>query len=107
MERNDVVEPNFKGFMADSVQVNWNAVRVIYDNGKKEDRMDDREITCQFYWTQSMVKYTEKYIPEELWEQHKKMCHKYRTARTMDETESMYHGLRAWWYPPGQWQRRP
>ena len=51
--------------------------------------------------TQSMVKYTEKYIPEELWEQHKKMCHQYRTVRTMDEAESLYHGLRAWWVSAG------
>ena len=64
--------------------------------------MDDRERTCEFYWTQSMVKYTEKYIPEELWEQHKKMCHKYRTTRTMDETESISHGLRAWWISAGE-----
>ena len=101
MERNGVVHTNFKGFMADSAQANWNAVRVIYGNGKKEDRMDDRERTCQFHWTQSMVKYTEKYIPEELWEQHKKMCHQYRTARTMDEAENLYHGLRAWWVSAG------
>jgi hypothetical protein len=51
MERNGVVNPNFKGFMADSAQANWNAVRIIYDNGKKDDRMDDRERTCQFHWT--------------------------------------------------------
>src|ERR1700738_4240256 len=63
--------------------------------------MDDRERTYQFHWTQSMVKYTEKYIPEELWEQHKKMCHQYRTARTMDEAENLYHGLRAWWVSTG------
>jgi hypothetical protein len=97
MERNGVVEPNFKGFIADIAQANWNAVRVIYGNGKKEDRIDDRERTCQFHWTQSMVKYTEKYIPEELWEQHKKMCHQYKLARTLNEAESLYHGLRAWW----------
>jgi hypothetical protein len=101
MERNGVVDTNFKGFMADNAHANWNAVWVIYGNGKKEDRMDDRERTCQFHWTQSMVKYTEKYIPEELWEQHKKMCHQYRTARTMDEAESMYHELRAWWVSAG------
>ena len=48
-----------------------------------------------------MVKYTEKYIPEELWEQHKKMSHQYRTAMTMDEAENLYHGLRAWWVSAG------
>ena len=101
METNGVVEPNFKGFMADSAQANWNAVRIIYGNGKKEDRMVDWERTCQFHWTQSMVKYTEKYIPEELWEQHKKMCHQYRMARTMDEADSLYYGLQAWWVSAG------
>ena len=74
---------------------------VIYGNGKKEDSMDDRERTYQFHWTQSMVKYIEKYIPEELGEQHKKMCHQYRTPMTMDKAENLYHGLRAWWVPAG------
>ena len=87
MERDGAVEPNFKGFMADSVHANCNAVWVIYGNGK-EDRMDDREGTCQFHWTQPMVKYSEMYILEELWKQHKKMCHQYRTARTMDEADN-------------------
>jgi hypothetical protein len=46
MERHDVERPYFKGFMADSAHANWNAVRVVYGNSKKEDRMDDREKTC-------------------------------------------------------------
>jgi hypothetical protein len=29
------------------------------------------------------------------------MCHQYRTARTMDESEDLYHGLRAWWVSAG------
>ena len=101
MKRNGVVKPNFKGFMAASAQAKWNAIWVIYGNKEKEDRVDDRERTCQFHWTQSMVKwtqsmvkYTKKYIPEELWEQYKKMCHQYRTARTMDKAEYLYDGLR-------------
>jgi hypothetical protein len=35
MEMNGVVYTNFKGFMADSAHANWNAVRIIYGNGKR------------------------------------------------------------------------
>ena len=44
-----------------------------------------------------MLKYTDKHIVENMREQHVKMCHQYRTARTLAEAESLYHGLRAWW----------
>jgi hypothetical protein len=101
MERNGVKAPNFKGFMADSAQANWNAVRVVYGNGNKEDPMVDRERTCLFHWTQSMVNHTEKHIPEELWEQHKKMCHQYRKAQSMEEADTLYNALRAWWVSAG------
>lgn len=94
MESNGFKVPNFKGVMADSAQANWNAVRIVYGNGKKEDPMADRERTCLFHWTQSMVIHTEKHIPEELWEQHKKMCHQRRKAQTMEEADTLYNGLR-------------
>jgi hypothetical protein len=29
MRKNVVEKPNFKGFMADSAQANWNAVRIV------------------------------------------------------------------------------
>ena len=44
-----------------------------------------------------MMKYTNKYIVENMREQHVKMRHQYRTARTLAEAESLYHGLKAWW----------
>jgi hypothetical protein len=101
MKRHGVEKPNFKGFMADSAQANWNAVRVVYGNGNKEDQMEDRERTCQFHWTQSMVLHTEKHVAEELWDQHKKMCQQYRKARSMAEADALYHGIRAWWASAG------
>lgn len=58
MEINGVTAPNFKGFMADNAQANWNAVRILYGNGNKEDPMEDRERSCLFHWTQNMVAYT-------------------------------------------------
>ena len=48
-----------------------------------------------------MVAHTEKHIPKELWEQHKKMYHQYWKARTMEEVDTMYNGLRAWWISAG------
>ena len=101
MEINGVAAPNFKGFMADNAQANWNAVRILYGNGNKEDPMEDRERSCLFHWTQNMVAYTQKHFPEELWEQHKKMCTQYKNATSMAEAETLYHALRAWWASTG------
>ena len=33
MAKNDVPNVNFKGFMADSAQTDWNAVKLIYSDG--------------------------------------------------------------------------
>jgi hypothetical protein len=102
MARFNVAKPQFKGFMADSAQANWNAVRIIYGSGKKEEPMEDQERTCQFHWTQSMVKYTNKYIVEgPLRDQHKSLCQQYRKARTMEEAKTLYQGIRAWWATSG------
>jgi hypothetical protein len=48
-----------------------------------------------------MVAYTQKHFPEELWEQHKKMCTQYKNATSMAEAETLYHALRAWWASTG------
>jgi hypothetical protein len=39
----DIPKPKFKGFMADSTQANWNAVRVIYGSGDATIPMKDQE----------------------------------------------------------------
>ena len=41
--RHGVEEPNFKGFMADSAQANWNAVQIVYGSGDPAIRMTSRE----------------------------------------------------------------
>jgi hypothetical protein len=33
MQKNGMEKPNFKGFMADSAQANWNTVRIVYGSG--------------------------------------------------------------------------
>jgi hypothetical protein len=46
MKKYDVENPNFKGFMADSTQANWNAVRIVYGSGDPKVPMENREHTC-------------------------------------------------------------
>jgi hypothetical protein len=41
LARHGVLEPKFKGFMADSAQANWNAIRVIYGSGDAAIPMKD------------------------------------------------------------------
>jgi hypothetical protein len=50
MGRHGVPEPKFKGFMVDSAQANWNAVRVIYGSGDATIPMKDQERMCLFHW---------------------------------------------------------
>jgi hypothetical protein len=66
MARHGIPEPKFKGFMADSAQANWNAVRVIYGSGDATIPMKDQERMCLFYWAQSLEKHTKADIRADL-----------------------------------------
>jgi hypothetical protein len=41
LAKHGVPEPKFKGFMADSAQANWNAIRVIYGSRDSAIPMKD------------------------------------------------------------------
>jgi hypothetical protein len=43
MARHGIPKPHFKGFMADSAQANWNAVRIVYGSGDPKVPIDGRE----------------------------------------------------------------
>src|ERR1700738_1163803 len=62
MACHNVSQPNFKGFMANSAQANWNAIRIVYGNGDASMPMENKERTCLFHWTQSLEKPTKAYI---------------------------------------------
>lgn len=97
MARHGVPKVNFKGFMADSAQANWNAVRIIYGSGVASEIMQDKERTCLFHWTQSLDKHTKADIRQDLQDQHRKLCKQYKNARTMEEAETRYSAIQAWW----------
>ena len=97
MARHSIPNPHFKGFMADSTQANWNAIRIVYGNGDLKVPMEGHERTCYFHWTQSLEKHTKQYIKDELQDQHKRLCLQYRDARSMEEAETRYLAIKAWW----------
>lgn len=47
----------FKGFMADSVQVNWNVVQIIYGTRDPMVKMVDKKRTCLFLWSKFFDKH--------------------------------------------------
>ena len=66
MAKHGVREPKFKGFMADSTQATWNAIRVIYGNGDTMILIKDQERTCLFHWAQSFEKHMKADIHADL-----------------------------------------
>jgi hypothetical protein len=43
MAKKAICNPNFKGFMVDSVKANWNIVYIVYGSGDSTINMDDKE----------------------------------------------------------------
>ena len=96
MRENGVDTVNFKGFMADSAQANWNAVRKVYGTGDLRVGMEGRERTCLFHWTLCLQRATTKNIKLEFHDQHKELCKQWKDAKTQEEAETRYNVIRAW-----------
>jgi hypothetical protein len=95
MQRNGVEKPNSKGFMADSAQANWNAIRIVYGSGDPKVPMENREHTCLLHWTTLLNRHTQKHIKPDMQDQHNCLCKQYKESKTMDEAESRYLAIRA------------
>ncbi len=98
MMQNGVSNPTFKGFMCDSAQTNFNAIRIVYGLGDPSIPMVDQERTYLFHWATSMHKHTEKLIAKEVQNQHIQLCRQYKDATSMFEADKMYLEIKAWWY---------
>ena len=66
LKEHGLIDVNFKGFMADSAQVNFNAVLKIFGLGNKNVPMPNKEITCQFHWTMAFDRHTKQLIKPKL-----------------------------------------
>jgi hypothetical protein len=69
------LKPNFKGFMVDITQANWNVVKIVYGSGDPSFKMVDKERTCLFHWIQALNKHTKQLIRPNLQDEHKALCH--------------------------------
>lgn len=101
MARHGIPKPQFKGFMADSAQANWNAVREIYGSGDYTVPMEGRERTCLFHWAQSLEQHTKKYIVHDLQAQNRRLCTQYKDANSLADAETRFMAIRAWWASSG------
>ena len=99
--KHDITNPNFKGFMADSAQANWNAVRIVYGGGDPAIPMVNRERTCLFHWAQALEKHTKADIRADLQDQHRRLCKEYKNSISLEEAQSRYLAIRAWWLSSG------
>jgi hypothetical protein len=101
MAKNSVESTNFKGFMANSAQANWNAVRIVYGSGDPKVPMENRERTCLLQLTTLLRRHTQKYIKPDMQDQYNRLCKQYKDSEMMDEAESIYLAIRAWWLSSG------
>jgi hypothetical protein len=53
---------NFKGFMIDNAQANWNVIKIVYGSRDPYVKMADKECTYLFHWTYSLDKNTKQLI---------------------------------------------
>jgi hypothetical protein len=56
--RHGSLKPNFKGFMVDNAQANWNIIKIVYGFRDPYGRMVDKECTHLFHWSHSLNKHT-------------------------------------------------
>jgi hypothetical protein len=101
MAKDNVENTNFNGFMADNAHANWNAVRIVYGSSDPKVPMENREHTCLLHWTTSLRLHIQKYIKPDMQDQHNHLCKQYKDSMTMDEAESRYLAIRAWWLSSG------
>ena len=97
MGKNRVDNVNFKGFMADSIQANWNTVWKVYGTGDPAVCMDGRERTCLFHWTLCLQRTITKNIKLEFHDQYKELCKQWKDAKTQEEAETRYNVIKVWW----------
>jgi len=90
MRRNGIQFTNFKGFMADSAQANWNTIRIVYGSGDSKIWIVNRERTCLLHWSTSLHRHTQKLIKLDMQHQHMHLCKQYKDSKTTEEAETRY-----------------
>jgi hypothetical protein len=61
-EKQGLNNPNFKGFMVDNVQENFNVIQRFFGSRDAFFSLVNKECTCLSHWSQSMEKHAKKLI---------------------------------------------
>ncbi len=69
MQKHNFPKSNFKGFMVNNAQANYNVIRIVYELGDPSMKMIDKECTCLFHWIQLFDKHTKQLIKPEFQDQ--------------------------------------
>ena len=102
MARHGYQSVEFYGFMADSAQANFNAVREIFGSDDKTIPIAGKGHTCQFHWSMALDRHIRQHIKPKLRAMHKRLCHEYRMCRSKVAADSAMEAIWAWWYSSGR-----
>jgi hypothetical protein len=83
--------PNFKGFMVDTAQANWNIVKIVYGSRDPFVRMVDKKCTYLFHWSHSLDKHTKQLIKPKLQNERKAFFHQYKNAKFLANFDNHYY----------------
>jgi hypothetical protein len=91
------LKPNFKGFMANRAQANWNAMRIVYESKDPLVKMINKECICLFHWIQSFDKHIKQLIKPEFLDQHIFL----KGLKSLGEANNLYVLICCWWMSLG------
>jgi hypothetical protein len=63
--------------------------------------MENQEYICLLHWIALLQHSTQKHIKPDMQHQHTCLCKQYKDSKTMEEVESRYLAIRAWWLSSG------
>jgi hypothetical protein len=98
LDKNGVANMNFKGFMCDSAQANFNAMQVLFGSGDPKVPMENKERTCMFHWKMALERHTKQLIKPELQSEHIRLCQDYRMCQSIGEVDSKLASIKALWF---------
>ena len=101
LSRHGVENVNFKGFMADSAQANFNVVMKIFGSGDRSIPMEGKERIYQFHWSMALDRHTRQLIKSKLQARHIELCNDYRKCRSKADADLAMASIKAWWFSSG------
>jgi hypothetical protein len=101
LEKHGLTNVNFKGFMCDSAQANFSAVRVIFGSGDPSIPMANKERTCFFHWKMALEWHTKQLIRPDLEAEHIRLYQEYRKCQSISDANATMASIKTWWFSSG------